>query len=186
MSVSEISDNSPSSSLPEKNVLSPLRVQFVAKSTSDGLLSKFFDATEYDFDYEKSGLWSPPVRRSVFLSSPGRIFTEQEMLAKLRSVMEAQSQKSEEPNQRQTELSICPAAHKTNYALFPSPYSHSHLCKIKNLQTLVCQYLHCADALTQQAKSSVFLSMRFSRERNGAFMNIALPRSSLFRYTLSV
>ncbi|PON95850.1 hypothetical protein TorRG33x02_083730 [Trema orientale] len=70
---------------------SPLRVQFVAKSTSDGILNKFFDATEFDFDYEQSGLWSPPVKRSVFLSSPGRIFTDQEMLDKLRTLMEARS-----------------------------------------------------------------------------------------------
>lgn len=70
---------------------SPLRVQFVAKSTSDGILNKFFDATEFDFDYEQSGLWSPPVKRSVFLSSPGRIFTDQEMLDKLRTIMEARN-----------------------------------------------------------------------------------------------
>ncbi|BFG29015.1 uncharacterized protein Pyn_02709 [Prunus yedoensis var. nudiflora] len=48
-------------------------IQMVSKSVSERLLGKFFDASQYDFDYEQSGLWSPPLRRSVFLDSPGNI-----------------------------------------------------------------------------------------------------------------
>ncbi|XWS18531.1 hypothetical protein CRYUN_Cryun32bG0052000 [Craigia yunnanensis] len=84
MSNSEVFSSSPSN-LSEP---SPVKVQVVSKSISDRLLEKFFDVSEYNFDYEKSGLWSPPVRRSAFLSSSGRIFNEQEMLERLKSVMD--------------------------------------------------------------------------------------------------
>ncbi|XP_022724827.1 uncharacterized protein LOC111281365 [Durio zibethinus] len=84
MSNSEVFPSSPPN-LPEP---SPVKVQMVSKSVSDRLLEKFFDVSEYNFDYEKSGLWSPPVRRSAFLSSTGRIFTEQEMHERFKSVMD--------------------------------------------------------------------------------------------------
>lgn len=84
-----VSKTSSSSSLPSLPESSPQKIQLVSKSVSDRLLEKFFDVSELGFDYEQSGLWSPPIRRSVFLSSPGRIFTEEEMLGKLRNVTDA-------------------------------------------------------------------------------------------------
>lgn len=66
---------------------SPQRVELVSKSRSERLVQKFSDVSEFNFDYEQSGLWSPPIQRRVFMSSPGRILTEDEMLARLRKVM---------------------------------------------------------------------------------------------------
>nr|GMD11559.1 uncharacterized protein LOC107859186 [Ipomoea batatas] len=66
---------------------SPLRIQMVSKSVSEKLLSKFSDVSEFDFDYSQSGLWSPPIQRNVFLSSPGKILSHSEMAAKLTKVL---------------------------------------------------------------------------------------------------
>ncbi|XP_057465009.1 uncharacterized protein LOC130754772 [Actinidia eriantha] len=87
--MNSISEISSPSSFPDA---SPLRIQVVSKSVSDRLLTKFSDLSEFDFNYEQSGLWSPPVRRSAFLSSPGYISSEHEMLAKL-SALEARGKR---------------------------------------------------------------------------------------------
>ncbi|KAK8706287.1 hypothetical protein V6N13_049858 [Hibiscus sabdariffa] len=72
MSESSPCSSSPPSSSGSSTLNSP-SIQMVSKSVSERLLGKFFDASQYDFDYEQSCLWSPPVRRSVYLTSPDNI-----------------------------------------------------------------------------------------------------------------
>ncbi|KAB5534546.1 hypothetical protein DKX38_017632 [Salix brachista] len=60
-----------SSSTASSSILASPSIQIVSKSDSERLLGKFFDASQYDFDYEQSSLWSPPIpARRVFLASP--------------------------------------------------------------------------------------------------------------------
>ncbi|KAL2326816.1 hypothetical protein Fmac_020243 [Flemingia macrophylla] len=69
---------------PPSSTSSSPTIQIVSKSISERLMGKFFDATQFDFVYEQSGLWSPPIRRTVFLASPGNICSQDEMMRKLK------------------------------------------------------------------------------------------------------
>ncbi|KAI3441464.1 uncharacterized protein J3R85_002040 [Psidium guajava] len=87
--MSESSSQASSSKATSKSIDSP-SIQTVSKSVSDRLLSKFFHASQFDFDYEQSSLWSPPIHRSVYLDSSGNaVHCGEEAWSRLKSVKRA-------------------------------------------------------------------------------------------------
>ncbi|PKU75903.1 hypothetical protein MA16_Dca005950 [Dendrobium catenatum] len=57
----------------------------VPRQVSDQLLIKFSDLSEFDFDYEKSSIWSPPVPRRAFITPQGIVCTHSQLMGKLPS-----------------------------------------------------------------------------------------------------
>lgn len=52
-------------------------VRLVSKSTSARLLGKYFDASEFDFNYEQSSIWSPlVVPDNIFFTSPPKLSSQ--------------------------------------------------------------------------------------------------------------
>ncbi|KAF9672726.1 hypothetical protein SADUNF_Sadunf11G0074400 [Salix dunnii] len=80
-----------SSSAGSSSILTSPSIQMVSKSDSERLLGKFFDASQYDFDYEQSSLWSPPIPAPrVFLAAPaGHTCYEDEFFSKLKKAKRA-------------------------------------------------------------------------------------------------
>ncbi|OMO74756.1 hypothetical protein CCACVL1_16491 [Corchorus capsularis] len=151
MAISESSSSTPSSPGISSSLscCSP-SIQMVSKSVSERLLGKFFDASQYDFDYEQSGLWSPPVRRSVFLTSPAgfNICSNDEFFSKLKKAKKA-----------------CRSWRLRSFACFTCQFAYNPKLKIGNMKTPKPK-LKIENMNTPKPISSFRLSSLFRKEKD--------------------
>ncbi|ESQ55505.1 hypothetical protein EUTSA_v10027446mg [Eutrema salsugineum] len=72
---------------PSSSSSSSVFAESVSKPVSEKLLQKYIDVSEFQFNYQQSGIWSPPFQRTAFLTPQGTILTNKEMAEKFENLL---------------------------------------------------------------------------------------------------